>query len=116
MIVIAIMGILVTLAQPSFKVAVVKSREAALRENLFNLRNVLDQYYADNGAYPDSLGNLVDKGYMRAIPTDPFTGAKDWAEVPYSGSDDPEDKAGGIYDVHSSSEKIGLSGVPYKEW
>jgi len=116
MIVIAIMGILVTLAQPSFKAAVTKSREAALRENLFNLRSVIDQYYADNAAYPNSLNDLVDKGYMRSIPVDPFTKQPDWYLHYYEGGDDPNDQAGGIDDVHSYSDAAGLNGVPYKDW
>ena len=76
MIVIAIISILATLAQPMFKTAVLKSKEAALKEDLFNLRNVLDQYYADNGKYPDSLDDLVTKGYMRSIPADPIPGRR----------------------------------------
>ncbi len=74
MIVIAIISILATMAQPMFKTYVLRSKEAALKEDLFNLRNVLDQYYADNGKYPDSLDDLVAKGYMRSIPSDPITG------------------------------------------
>jgi general secretion pathway protein G len=116
MIVIAIMGILVTLAQPSFRTAVLKSKEAALKENLFNIRNVLDQYYADNGAYPNALNDLVDKGYMRAIPVDPFTGDNQWNLEFYAGGEDSKDEAGGIYDVHSASNLAGLNGVPYREW
>jgi len=116
MIVVAIIGILASLAQPMFKSAVMKSREAALKEDLFNLRNVLDQYYADNAKYPDSLEDLVTKGYMRGIPTDPFTGSNTtWQTVPYSG-DESGEGAGGIYDVHSASTDVGLNGVPYSEW
>lgn len=115
MVVVAIIGILATLAQPLFRTAALKSREAALKEDLFNMRNVLDQYYADNGKYPDSLQDLVDKEYIRAIPVDPFTHDNTWQEVPYSGDASGND-AGGIYDVHSLSGDIGLNGVPYSEW
>jgi general secretion pathway protein G len=117
MIVLAIISILATMAQPMFKTAVLKSREAALKEDLFNLRNVLDQYYADNGKYPDSLDDLVTKGYMRSIPTDPITGTNDW-RTDYFTSDDSSSGAasGGIDDVHSGSDKTGLNGISYAEW
>lgn len=115
MVVVAIVGILATLAQPMFKTAALKSREAALKEDLFNMRNVIDQYYADNGKYPDSLQDLVTKEYMRAIPVDPFTGESTWDEEYYAGGETGED-AGGIYDVHSKSGGVGLNGVPYSEW
>ncbi len=115
MVVVAIVGILATLAQPMFKTAALKSREAALKEDLFNLRNVIDQYYADNGKYPDSLQDLVTKEYMRAIPVDPMTGDNSWDEEYYAGGDSGDD-AGGIYDVHSKSGGVGLNGVAYSEW
>ena len=121
MIVIAIIGILATLAQPMFKTAVLKSKEAALKEDLFNLRNVLDQYYADNGKYPDSLDDLVmkdgGKGYMRTIPPDPITGTNDWRPVYFTSDDSSSgETSGGICDVHSGSDKIGLNGISYAEW
>ena len=121
MIVIAIIGILATMAQPMFKTAVKKSREAALKEDLFNIRNVLDQYYADNGKYPDTLGDLVTKGYMRSMPVDPFTGNSDsWKTDPFQPPDDSSGgdsgDSGGIYDVHSGSSEMGLNGKPYSEW
>jgi len=119
MIVIAIIGILATLAQPMFKTAVLKAKEASLKEDLFNLRNCIDQYFGDNGKYPDSLGNLVDKGYMRAIPTDPFTGNSDWTEVPPDTTNaDPNNpgESGGIGDVRSKATGTGLNGKAYSEW
>ena len=115
MIVIAIIGILASLAQPSYKAAVTKSREAALKENLYNIRSVLDQYYADNGKYPDSLDDVVTKGYMRGVPVDPMTNTSQWQTVPFESSS-PDEPAGGIYDVHSNSTEVGLNGKPYNEW
>lgn len=121
MIVIAIIGILATIAQPMFKTAVKKSREAALKEDLFNIRNVLDQYYANNGKYPGSLNDLVDKGYMRSIPVDPITGSSDSWKLEYFTDDSGGDSgsgndSGGIYDIHSGSGDTGLNGKPYSEW
>jgi len=115
MIVIAIIGILATLAQPSYKTAVRKSREAALKENLYNIRSVLDQYYADNGKYPDTLDDVVTKGYMRGVPVDPMTNTNQWQTVPFE-SNNPDEPSGGIYDIHSSSSVVGLNGKPYNEW
>jgi general secretion pathway protein G len=109
MIVIAIIGILASLAQPSYKAAVKKSREAALKENLYNIRGVLDQYYADNGKYPDSLDDVVTKGYMRGVPVDPMTNSDNWQTVPFE-SDNLTSPAG--YDVHSSSDGVGMNGSP----
>lgn len=112
MIVMTILGILVTLAQPSFKTATIKAREAVLKENLFILRDVVDQYYVDHTVYPPSLQELVDKGYLRSIPIDPFTkSAETWVEVFI---DEEEDS--GIYDVHSGSDFVGLDGTPYNVW
>jgi len=115
MIVVAIVGLLASLAQPMFKNAVVKAREAALRENLFNMRSAIDQFWANNGRYPDSLDELVQKEYMRKIPKDPITKTTDW-DVEYYGGDENGEGAGGIVDVHSTSGEVGLNGVNYSEW
>src|SRR3990172_2576866 len=77
MIVMAILGILLTIAAPQLKQSLVKARESVLRENLFQMREALDQYYADNGKYPDALTDLLNaqdktRSYLRAIPKDPF--------------------------------------------
>lgn len=111
MIVLTIIGILVSIAQPNFQKAVIRAREASLRRTLFVLRDVIDQYYADHGKYPDSLQNLVEEHYIRAVPKDPFTNSNTtWVIVP------PEGEEGQVYDVHSGSDLVGLDGVPYNEW
>ena len=111
MIVMAIIGILLAIAQPQFRQYTVRAREAALKENLFNMRDVIDQYYGDKGRYPDTLQDLVDNRYIRNIPEDPFTRSTEtWVTVP---TDTDE---GGIYDVHSGSDLIALDGTPYNEW
>ncbi|MDH4098984.1 MAG: prepilin-type N-terminal cleavage/methylation domain-containing protein [Nitrospirota bacterium] len=112
MIVIAIVGILVTLAVPSFRTATIKAREAVLKEDLYVIRSVIDQYYADNGTYPPTLQDLVAKQYLRSIPIDPFTSsASTWEEVI-----DTAAETSGVFDVKSGSDKVGLNGVPYREW
>lgn len=112
MIVVAIIGILATLAQPSWFWATAKARESVLKENLFALRETLDQFYADKGKYPDSLDELVSTGYLRQIPKDPVTKSeRTWVVLP-----PPEGLEGGIYDVRSGAPGNGSSGVPFADW
>ena len=116
MIVVAIVGILVTLAIPSFQQSAMKAKEAALKQNLFTMRGVLDQYYADRGDYPESLETLVEEKYLRAIPVDPLTrSSTTWNEI-YEEQEEGEDSPAGIFDVKSGSDGQALDGTPYKEW
>jgi general secretion pathway protein G len=116
MIVIAIIGILASIALPQFRTSIVTSREAVLKEDLFRLRQAIDQYQADKGVYPPSLDTLVEEGYIRSIQPDPFTRAPDWQIVLSEPDPSAPDQAPGVYDVHSASEELSLSGEPYKEW
>ncbi|MDP1770556.1 MAG: prepilin-type N-terminal cleavage/methylation domain-containing protein [Nitrospirota bacterium] len=110
MIVVSIIGILATLAVPSYQSSVVKAKEAALRQDLSTLRDVLDQHKADQGKYPLSLAALVSAGYLRGMPKDPFTGSTTtWQEI-----SDPIE--GGVVDVFSGAEFVGTSGTPYNRW
>jgi general secretion pathway protein G len=110
MIVVSIIGILATLAVPSYQSSVVKAKEAALRQDLSTLRDVLDQHKADQGKYPPSLSALVGTGYLRGIPKDPFTGAATtWQEI-----SDPVE--GGVVDIFSGAEFVGTNGTPYNRW
>ena len=110
MIVVSIIGILATLAAPSYQSSVVKAKEAALRQDLTTVRDVLDQHKADRGKYPPSLSALVSAGYLRAIPKDPFTGGTTtWQEMT-----DPVD--GGVGDIFSGAEFVGTNGTPYNHW
>jgi general secretion pathway protein G len=114
LVVMAIIGILAAIAQPSLNRAIVKAREAVLKENLFQMREAIDNYYADNGKYPDQLTDLSgqdkSKSYLRSIPKDPFTGAEDWITVA------PEEDEGGVFDVHSASPLLALDGSQYNVW
>lgn len=110
MTVVSILGILATLAVPSYQATVVKAREAALRQDLFTIRDVLDQHRADQGKYPAALGDLVRAGYLRAIPSDPFTRS----DATWQQTLEPTD--GGIFDVFSGSDLVGTNGVPYNRW
>jgi general secretion pathway protein G len=116
MIVVAIVGILVTLAIPTFQQSAMKAKEAALKQNLFTLRAVLDQFYADRGDYPVSLESLVEEKYLRAIPVDPFTkSATTWNEI-YEEQEEGDDSPAGVYDVKSGSDDLAMDGTPYKDW
>ena len=117
MIVMSIVGILAAIAVPNYKWGIIKAKEAVLRETLYSFRTTIDQYYADQGQYPDSLSDLVDKKYLYSMPVDPFTKAKDsWVTIaPQSTSEGGEVK-GSVYDVKSGSNIIGTNGIPYNEW
>ena len=122
MIVIAIIGILSTMSLPSMQRSLIRAKEATLRNTLFTFRNIIDQYYADNGVYPESLENLVDKQYIRTVPKDPFTGTfNTWILLPppvnvEDTEDENEEPAFQLYDVHSGSNLVGLNNIPYNEW
>ena len=115
MIVISIIIILASVALPQYQKTIMHARESVLRDDLFSMRSLIDQYSADKGKLPQSLDDLVTAGYMREIPIDPITDHKDWnvvtGEDPYS-----TEGASGVTDVHSSSSDISTDGTPYSEW
>lgn len=122
MVVVAMIGILVSMAVPTYRNMVERARETVLKQNLFTIRDVIDQYYADKGKYPDSVEELVSGGYLRHIPIDPMTGQADWTTVPFTGADPGQleptegEETGGIFDVHSASDKTAHDGTKYAEW
>ncbi|MBI5657565.1 MAG: general secretion pathway protein GspG, partial [Geobacter sp.] len=117
MIVVSIIGILAAIAVPNYKWGIIRAKEAVLRENLYNMRTTIDQYYADQGRYPDSLQEMVDKKYLRGLPKDPFTGKTDtWIVQPPQQPTDGSKVEGSVYEVHSGSDLIGSNGTPYNEW
>jgi general secretion pathway protein G len=116
MVVIAVIGLLVAVAVPTYQHSIRKAREAVLKENLFILRQTIDQYFADKGYYPQSLEVLVDEGYLRKMPIDPFTGQADWEGIPAeSGVSLDPNEPGGIWDVRSRSSGVTLEGESYDE-
>lgn len=117
LIVITVIGILAAISVPSYQRSVIRSREAVLAEDLFQLRHAIDAYYADTACYPESLEDLVSKRYLRGIPADPFTrSAESWEIVPPEPGEDGEAPCGSLFDVHSGSDLVGLDGRPYSEW
>ncbi|MBI4463274.1 MAG: prepilin-type N-terminal cleavage/methylation domain-containing protein [Acidobacteria bacterium] len=118
MIVITIILILLSIAAPMYRTSIVRSKEAVLRDDLFTLRSLIDQYTLDKQEAPQSLEDLSSQGYIREIPVDPFTGSNQtWVTV-YE-SDVlmiPGQTMSGIVDVHSGSNLRSLSGELYSSW
>ena len=114
-VVITILGILMGIALPNYRAAILQAKDAVLKEDLFRFRDTIDQYQADKGKYPESLAALVTEGYLRTIPKDPITGSADWVEVPAEPEPGVTDSSG-IYDVHSASAATAPDGTPYSEW
>jgi general secretion pathway protein G len=111
LVVMAIIATLLTLVVPRYYQHVQRSREAVLHENLSSVRDAIDQYHADAGAWPPTLETLVERRYLRALPADPVTERTDtWQLVP------PPDGASGVYDIHSGAEGTGLDGRAYSDW
>ncbi|HEV2883752.1 MAG TPA: prepilin-type N-terminal cleavage/methylation domain-containing protein [Pyrinomonadaceae bacterium] len=115
MIVITIIIILAAVVLPQYQKTILATREAVLRDDLYKMRTLLDQYAADKQKMPQSLDDLVSEGYMRQIPKDPMTGQTDWTVTT---GDDPNSSSGeqGVTNVHSASTDISSEGTPYSEW
>nr|WP_315398091.1 type II secretion system protein [uncultured Duganella sp.] len=112
LVVLGIVALMLTLAVPRYFPSIDKSKEVVLAENLRNMRTLIDQYYGDTGRYPDSLEQLVEKKYLRALPVDPVTDSDaTWIIVP------PEDGGkGGVYNIKSGAPGNDRSGKPYADW
>jgi general secretion pathway protein G len=96
---------------------VLAAKEAALRSNLFHMREAIDQYYADKARYPESLEALVSEGYIRAVPSDPFTNSNTtWQTIPAEAQPGVLSTSPGIYDVKSGAEGIALDGSRFSDW
>lgn len=117
LIVMSIIGILASIVVPNYQRNLIKAREAVLMEDLHQMRRAIDAYFADHISYPESLEDLVASKYLRAVPRDPFTQSTEtWEEVAPTPSLEGEFAEGGLEDVHSGSDLIGLNGIPYRDW
>ena len=119
MIVVSIIGILAAIAAPNYQWGIIRAKEAVLREDLYMMRSAIDQFYADQGKYPDSLAEMVESKnkYLRAIPNDPFTKTNEsWVVVAPPPPGEGQEVKGSVYDVHSGSNLVGSNSVPYNEW
>jgi general secretion pathway protein G len=118
LVVISLIMILSAVALASYRDSVTRAKEAALRSDLFLMRDAIDQYYADKGKYPDSLDALVAESYLRAVPKDPFT--NDTTSWQTTEADAPPgtsiSTSAGIYEVKSGSTLSGLDGSRYSDW
>ncbi len=112
LVVMAIIATLLSIVAPRYFNSIDKAKEAVLRQDLGVMRNAIDQFYSDTGKYPMDLMELVDKGYLRGIPVDPFTESdQSWIEMP------PRNETeSGVYDVHSGYSGRALDGSFYEEW
>ena len=117
MIVMAIVTILVSIAVPIYQKALLRSKESVLRNNLFTIRTVIDEYTYDKQKAPQSLEDLVREGYLREIPMDMITGSNTtWKVIMEEAMTSVSQNEPGIFDVRSGSDKISLEGTPYSEW
>lgn len=114
-IVIAVIAILIGIAVPIYKTHLLRAREAVLKEDLFTLRQAIDQFTQDKDRAPQALEDLVGAGYLRVVPKDPFTDSPNWQTVQEDVVQSPEQQPG-ITDVHSSSNLLSSDGTAYSSW
>jgi len=117
LVVMTLIVILATMGMTQYKTSQVYAREAVLKEDLFRMRDAIDQYYADKGQYPSTIDALVSDGYLRKVPEDPFTkSSSSWQTVP--AEPDPANPTAepGVYDIKSGSDQTSLDGTKYAEW
>ncbi len=112
-----IMGILASIAIPSYKRSQIKARESVLSEDLYQMRRSIDAFFADQQRYPNELVELKEMKYLRDIPMDPFTRSRGtWLCLPPEPSNTGRLASGNCFDVRSGSDRIGLNSIPYQEW
>lgn len=117
MVVMTLIIVLATIGMAQYRSSIVRSKEAVLKEDLFQMRDAIDQYYADKNQYPSTLDALVTDGYMRSVPKDPFTeSAGTWQTVPAEPDPNNPTAEPGIYDVKSGTDKTAMDGTKYADW
>ena len=117
MIVMAIIAVLMAVAIPIYSRSIARAKESVLKNNLFTLRTVIDEYTYDKQKAPQSLEDLVSDGYLRQVPIDPMTGTADtWKVIMEDATNTVSQTEPGIFDVLSGSDKTSLEGNPYSDW
>jgi len=116
MIVISIMLILMAIALPMYNQSILRAREAVLRQDLFTLRQVIDQYTLDKQKAPQALDDILQANYLKRIPVDPMTGQSNWEVVQEDVLQTAEQQEPGISDVHSASSATASDGTAYSTW
>ena len=117
MIVMAIIAVLMAVALPIYTRSIQRAKESVLKNNLYSLRTVIDEYTYDKQKAPQTLQDLVSDGYLRQVPVDPMTNSSDtWKLIMEDASNTVNQTEPGIYDVRSGAEGTSLEGTPYGEW
>ena len=117
MVVVSIIVILVAIAIPVYQKSILRAKESVLKNNLFTLRTVIDNYTYDKQKAPASLRDLVSEGYLRDVPVDPMTGSnQSWRTIMEDTTQAVDQTEPGIFDVRSGSDKTSLDGSPYADW
>jgi general secretion pathway protein G len=117
LVVMTLIVVLAGIGLATYSTSITKSKEAVLKEDLFRMRDAIDQYHADKGNYPGSLDELVGNGYMRKVPDDPFTAsASTWQTTPAEVDATNPTAEPGIFDVKSGSDQTALDGSKYSDW
>ncbi|HEV3214307.1 MAG TPA: prepilin-type N-terminal cleavage/methylation domain-containing protein [Vicinamibacterales bacterium] len=117
LIVVTLIVVLAGIGLATYTTSIQRSKEAVLHEDLFRMRDAIDQYYADKGHYPADLPSLVSDGYMRSLPKDPVTNAADTWQTVMSDVDAANPSATpGVYDVKSGAQGMALDGTNYSDW
>lgn len=117
MVVMFLISVLAAMGMAQYRNSVTYSRESVLKEDLFRMRDAIDQYYADKGQYPTSLDSLASEGYLRKMPDDPFTkSSSSWQAVPAEPDPNNPGANTGVFDVKSGSDAIALDGSKYADW
>jgi len=117
LVVITLIVILATVGMTQYRNSVTRAEEAVLKENLFRMRDAIDQFYADKNKYPTDLAELSSESYIREVPTDPMTKLKDtWTTTQAEPDANYPASQVGIYDVKSGSDRTALDGTRYADW
>jgi general secretion pathway protein G len=116
MIVVSLILILVSIALPLYNRVILRAREGVLKQDLFTLRQVIDQYTLDKKKAPQALDDIVTAGYLKKVPVDPFTNEANWTVDQEDPTDAADQQEPGIVDVHSSSNLTATDGTAYSSW
>ncbi len=117
LVVITLIVILATVGMTQYRNSVTRAEEAGLKENLFRMRDAIDQFYADKNKYPTDLAELSSESYIREVPTDPMTKSKNtWTTTQAEPDANNPASQVGIYDVKSGSDRTALDGTRYADW
>ena len=117
LVVMTLIVVLATVGMTQYRQSVTRAEEAVLKENLFRMRDAVDQFYADKNKYPSNLAELSSEGYIREVPTDPMTRSKDtWTTTQAEPDANNPASQVGIYDVKSGSDRTALDGTRYADW